>query len=78
MFRIRIAFFLSPVTSEEIVMEINNLNISKSTGPYSIPVKLLKALHAHLCRPLERLYNCSFNTGIVPDKLKLARNISII
>ena len=26
------SFFLSPVTNEEIVIEINNLNISKSPG----------------------------------------------
>ena len=71
------SFFLSPVTSEEIVIEINNLNNSKSTGPYSIPEKLLKTLHANLCKPLEILYNCSFNTGIVPNKLKLAKIIPL-
>ena len=55
------SFFLSRVTSEEIVIEINNLNTSKSTGPYSIPISLLKVLHSNLCKPLEILCNCSFN-----------------
>ena len=71
------SFFLSPVTSEEIVIEINNLNTSKSTGPYSIPISLLKALHSNLCKPPKILYNCSFNTGIVPNKLKLAKIIPL-
>ena len=71
------SFFLSPVTSEEIVIEINNLNTSKSKGPYSIPISLLKVLHSNLCKPLEILYNCSFNTGIVPNKLKLGKIIPL-
>jgi hypothetical protein len=33
------SFFLSPVTAGEIDEEIANLNCSKATGPFSIPVK---------------------------------------
>ena len=35
---------LFPVTYIEIEDEIDNLNSSKATGPYSIPTKLLKTL----------------------------------
>ena len=38
------SFMLFWTTSSEIEDEINNLNPSKSTGPFSIPTKFLKPL----------------------------------
>ena len=61
----------------EIKQEIDQLNSSKSFGPFSIPVKLLKILKEYLAKPLEILFNCSFATGVVPKSFKLARVISI-
>ena len=66
------SFVLTPVTTEEIRTEISKLNASKSTGPFSIPTKLLKLIQNYIDSPLEKLFNCSFSTGIVPDKFKLA------
>ena len=54
------SFFLSPVTVEEVELEISKLNISKSIEPYSIPTCLLKSLYSCLSKPLADLYNCSF------------------
>ena len=36
------SLFLYPITSVEIEVEINNLNSSKATGPFSIPINILK------------------------------------
>jgi hypothetical protein len=36
--------FLIPTTPDEIEREIDGLNASKATGPYSIPIRLLKIL----------------------------------
>ena len=47
------SFFLFPVTSMEVEDEIQNLNSSKATGPFSIPVCLLRILKTFLSKPLE-------------------------
>ena len=71
------SFFLSPVTTYEIELEISRINVSKTTGPFNIPSSLLKFLHSCLARPLELLYNCPFSTGTVPDKFKIAQVIPV-
>ena len=60
-----------------IKQEIDQLNSSKSFGPFSIPVKLLKILKEYLAKPLEILFNCSFATGVVPKSFKQAQVIPI-
>ena len=69
------ALLASP--SEESSVPTLTLNLSKSTGPFSIPTKLLKTLRFLLCGPLTYLFNCSILTGVVPDKLKIARVIPV-
>jgi len=71
------SFFLSPVTDKEIEDEINCLNASKSTGPFSIPVYILKLLKNCLSFPLQLIYNLSFSSGCVPDQFKLANVIPV-
>ena len=71
------SFFLSQVTANEIQLEIDKLNISKTSGPFSIPTKLLKILYCNISEPLEILYNCSFSTGVVPDKFKIAQIVPV-
>ena len=61
------------VTSEEIEIIINSSDKNKSTGPYSIPVFLLKVLCTHISCPLATLVNQSFEHGIFPNKLKLGK-----
>ena len=71
------SFFFNTVSTYEIKQEIDQLNSSKSFGPFSIPVKLLKILKEYLAKPLEVLFHCSFVTGVVPKSFKLARIIPI-
>ena len=71
------SFVLFPVTNIEIEGEISNLNSSKATGPYIIPTKLLKTLKYIVSGPLASLFNCSFSSGTVPSKLKVARVIPV-
>ena len=71
------SFYIFPTTPDEIEVEISKLKSSKSTGPFSIPVTILKLLKSVIFRPLETLFNASFLTGMVPDKFKLANVIRV-
>ena len=66
-------FFLSPVTSHEIWTFIGKVDASKSSGPYSVPVTILKTIKNYISEPLALLVNDSFASGNFPEKLKLAR-----
>ena len=71
------SFFISPTNSAEVEGIIVQLKNKKSVGPYSIPCNLLKML-SHLVSPiLATLINESFSSGIFPDKLKIARVITL-
>lgn len=69
--------FLIPTTPDEIEREIDGLNASKATGPFSNPIRLLKILKLLLSKPLSHLFNISFSSGLVPDKLKIAKVIPV-
>ena len=69
--------FLSPVTADEVQLEIAKLQTGKAVGPSSIPIPFLKILRSELAGPLQIIFNKSFLTGIVPDKFKLARVIPV-
>ena len=70
------SLFLYPITSQ-IVDEINNLNSTKATGPFSVPIDILKLMKDIISEPLEILFNSSLSNGIVPDSFKIARIIPI-
>ena len=56
---------------------IDNIFTSKTVGPHSIPIDLLKILGPHISEALAKLVNQSFLEGIFPSKLKLAKVISL-
>ena len=71
------SLFLTPVTFIEVYDLIKVLNPSKSVGPNSIPIKLLKIIGPSVSPILALLVNQSFQTGIFPDKLKIAKVITL-
>ena len=71
------SLFLTPVTLIEVNDLINILNPSKSVGPNSIPIKLLKIIGHSVSPLLALLVNQSFQSGTFPDKLKVAKVISL-
>jgi len=44
----------------------------KSQGPDNMHPRVLKALSAHIARPMQIIFNKSINTGEVPRDWKLA------
>ena len=66
-------FFLGPTVPDEIASIIRLFDTSKATGPNGISVFLLKAFNGFFSYWLARLINLSFETGIFPDLLKVAK-----
>ena len=71
------SFFVRPITHYEIEDIILSLKNGKSTGPFSIPVKLLKLLNPYISKPLAQTFNEYITLGIFPNKLKHAKVIPI-
>ena len=49
------SYFLSPTSKEEIKFVLSSLDINKSTGPYSIPSKVLNILKSDIFEQLADL-----------------------
>ena len=69
--------FCSPIEKLELAGLIDNLNIRKSPGADNIGAKLVKQSVDVIIDPLLYIYNLSFSTGQVPDKLKIAKVIPL-
>ena len=69
------SFFTATSTPYEISDVISTLKSGKLLGPNSIPMKILKSLSSQISSPLSQIINESFQSGVFPDKLKLAKVI---
>ena len=56
-------FFLTPTDKNEISLIISSLDSHKSSGPNSIPVKILKLLKNDISQQLSDIFNMSFSIG---------------
>ena len=71
------SFFINPVTENEILSLIKNLDPGKANGPYDIPIALIKLGKEHISKPITTLFNDSIKTGIFPQNLKLSKIIPL-
>ena len=71
------SFIIAPASNEEVLTIIMHLDEYKSSGPSSIPVKLLKIASPIIVPHLVNIINISFKTGCFPDAVKLAKVIPI-
>jgi hypothetical protein len=67
------SIFMQPCDIEEVSAIINKFNIHKGSGPNSIPPIFLQHMLTELAEPLSIIANICFETGIHPDKLKIAK-----
>ena len=70
-------FFLTSTDSTEVSNIIFSLNQSKSDGPNSIPIKILKLLNKDISDQLAIFFNQSFSSVIFPSILKTSKIIPI-
>ena len=71
------SFFLTPVVQAEVEKIIESLDLKKSTGPMSLPPYLLKIFKDFFSYWLTELVNLSFEVGVFPEVLELAKVIPI-
>ena len=57
------SFHTKPIIHTEIGDIISSFKVSKCTGPFSVPVKLLKPLKPYISRPLAIIFNESITLG---------------
>ena len=66
--------FTIPLLSENLLMHyINSLPIKVATGLDNISVPLLKLIAPYVSESLTKVLNCSLQSGICQDVLKIAR-----
>ena len=71
------SLFLKPADPKEIEAIILSLNNSKSSGPFSIPIRLLKTLAKVVSESYSLIVNDSFMTGVYPTNLKIAKVVAL-
>ena len=64
------------ISEEEGIGIINALE-NKTSGPTSIPIKMLKMIPDLIIIPLCRIINMSFITGVFPEILKIVKVIPV-
>ena len=69
-------FVIAHISEDEVLKIIEALP-NKSTGPASLPLKLLKVVADIIVVPLCNIINLSFSTGVFPEVWKIAKVIPL-
>ena len=71
------SMFLEPIEPSHVLDVVNKLKSKTSSGHDDVSSKLIKESINEIVNPLTHIINCSFNTGIVPRQMKIAKVIPI-
>ena len=71
------SIYIDTVTNYELEKLIDGLKNGKACGDDGIGAQLIKENKQFLLHPLTYIFNLSLTTGIVPDKLKIAKVIPL-
>ena len=74
--RNQLNFVIAHISNEEIIDIIHSIK-NTSSGPSSIPLKMLLIIPDLIILPLAHIINMSLLTGVYPDLLKIAKVIPI-
>lgn len=70
-------FYINPTDCNETILTTLGLATKLSSGYDELSVKLLKFIFSLIADPLCHIINRSFQTGIIPDQLKVARVVPL-
>ncbi len=71
------SMYLEPITENTVILTAQKLKSKLSSGHDDISTKLLKATIDIICIPLAHIINVSFESGIVPNQLKIAKVVPV-
>ena len=71
------SMFLEPVLPSTVIETIHKLKTKSSSGHDGISTKLIKSTIVNIINPITYIINKSFETGIVPMEMKIAKVIPI-
>ena len=69
--------YMKPIVESDILKIVSKFNANKSPGHDNIGNFIIKKVQSEIVKPLTSIFNLSLSTGIVPDKLKIAKVIPI-
>ena len=69
------SFFCAPTDPTEIINIVKSANPSKASGVDNIDPYVVQTIIPQIANQLAHIFNKSLQTGIVPDKLKIAKVI---
>ena len=69
------SFFLQPISVEEVLHELRNLDPSKSTQSDNSPIKCIKLAAGVIAPTLTNLFNHCITTSTFPKSLKMSEII---
>ena len=70
------SLFITPTDAHEVNL-ISSLNSDKSTGPNSLPTKILKLLKNDSSTHLADIFDLSFSSGVYPSILKIVKVLPV-
>lgn len=71
------SMFLSSVDEKEILKTVNNLKPKTSTDNNKIDMIIVKKVIEMIVKPLNYIFNLSFQTGIFPQEMKIAKVVPV-
>jgi exonuclease III len=71
------SLFFTAVDADEIRNLIKSFDPAKAAGPCSIPPKILNLICESISNPISKIANLSFQTGVHPERLKVAKVVPI-
>ena len=69
--------FIFPITEEELIDVVNKHKSKKSSDCNRSSMKMIKKVINLIRKPLTNIFNKSFNSGIFPEEMKIAKVIPV-
>jgi hypothetical protein len=69
--------FMKPIVEKDIIKIIDTFKQNKSAGNDDIGNYIIKRVAIEVAKPLTNIFNLSISTGVVPEKLKIAKVIPL-
>ena len=69
------SIFIDPTTQSEIIEIAMSFESNKASGYDNIPMAVVQHSIGIISRPLAHIINLSISHGIVPDEMKIARDL---